>query len=95
MIRLGQAQQFITDNRQLGVGQRAFFLHDGRTSDLLKAIYAHASPVGGVQGDRTLPSFERVTKAGHFKFSALALNACHEIACHGDGAISNVNRSSL
>src|SRR5207237_8742965 len=27
-----------------GIGQRAFFLHDGRTSDLLKAIYAHASP---------------------------------------------------
>jgi hypothetical protein len=27
-----------------GVGQRLFFLHDGRTSDLLKAIEAHASP---------------------------------------------------
>jgi CxxC motif-containing protein (DUF1111 family) len=26
-----------------GVGQRAFFLHDGRTSDLLAAIEAHAS----------------------------------------------------
>jgi CxxC motif-containing protein (DUF1111 family) len=26
-----------------GVGQRAFFLHDGRTSDLLKAILAHDS----------------------------------------------------
>jgi len=29
-----------------GVGQRLFFLHDGRTSDLLEAIEAHAS-VGG------------------------------------------------
>jgi CxxC motif-containing protein (DUF1111 family) len=27
-----------------GVGQRLFFLHDGRTSDLLAAIQAHASP---------------------------------------------------
>ena len=26
-----------------GVGQRLFFLHDGRTSDLLAAIQAHAS----------------------------------------------------
>lgn len=26
-----------------GVGQRIFFLHDGRTSDLLQAIPAHAS----------------------------------------------------
>jgi CxxC motif-containing protein (DUF1111 family) len=28
-----------------GVGQRRFFLHDGRTDDLLEAILAHASPV--------------------------------------------------
>jgi CxxC motif-containing protein (DUF1111 family) len=27
-----------------GVGQRAFFLHDGRTKDLLQAILAHDSP---------------------------------------------------
>ena len=27
-----------------GVGQRRFFLHDGRTDDLLKAIDAHYSP---------------------------------------------------
>jgi CxxC motif-containing protein (DUF1111 family) len=26
-----------------GLGQRIFFLHDGRTSDLVQAIYAHAS----------------------------------------------------
>jgi CxxC motif-containing protein (DUF1111 family) len=29
-----------------GVGQRLFFLHDGRTSDLLQAIEAHSSPGG-------------------------------------------------
>lgn len=32
-----------------GVGQRIFFLHDGRTSDLLQAILAHAS--GGENDD--------------------------------------------
>jgi len=26
-----------------GVGQRIFFLHDGRTTDLLQAIQAHSS----------------------------------------------------
>jgi hypothetical protein len=30
-----------------GVGQRIFFLHDGRTSDLLQAILAHAAPPCG------------------------------------------------
>jgi CxxC motif-containing protein (DUF1111 family) len=27
-----------------GLGQRIFFLHDGRTSDVLEAIAAHQSP---------------------------------------------------
>jgi CxxC motif-containing protein (DUF1111 family) len=31
-----------------GVGQRIFFLHDGRTTDLLQAIAAHASPSNNV-----------------------------------------------
>jgi CxxC motif-containing protein (DUF1111 family) len=30
-----------------GVGQRRFFLHDGRTADLLKAVEAHYSPATG------------------------------------------------
>ena len=33
-----------------GVGQRLFFMHDGRTSDLLQAIEAHADCGGGGQG---------------------------------------------
>jgi Di-haem oxidoreductase, putative peroxidase len=32
-----------------GVGQRMFFLHDGRTSDLLQAIEAHASGAGNCE----------------------------------------------
>jgi hypothetical protein len=34
-----------------GVGQRLFFLHDGRTNDLLEAIEAHFSPAKDCQGD--------------------------------------------
>src|SRR5882724_2031276 len=34
-----------------GIGQRLFFLHDGRTSDLLEAIEAHAD-CGGKSSDR-------------------------------------------
>ena len=30
-----------------GLGQRLFFLHDGRTSDLIEAIQSHASPASG------------------------------------------------
>jgi len=30
-----------------GAGHRLFFLHDGRTSDLLEAIKAHAAPANG------------------------------------------------
>ncbi|HVP51713.1 MAG TPA: di-heme oxidoredictase family protein [Terriglobales bacterium] len=33
-----------------GVGQRLFFLHDGRTSDLLQAIQAHSDCNGGGRG---------------------------------------------
>jgi CxxC motif-containing protein (DUF1111 family) len=35
-----------------GIGQRIFFLHDGRTSDLLEAIQAHAS-LNGEDEDRS------------------------------------------
>jgi CxxC motif-containing protein (DUF1111 family) len=33
-----------------GLGQRLFFLHDGRTSDLMQAIEAHASPGSEANG---------------------------------------------
>jgi CxxC motif-containing protein (DUF1111 family) len=32
-----------------GLGKRIFFLHDGRTKDLLEAIQAHAGSGGGQQ----------------------------------------------
>ena len=36
-----------------GLGQRIFFLHDGRTNDLVRAIQSHASG-----GNRNYPSSE-------------------------------------
>jgi len=42
-----------------GVSQRAFFLHDGRTNDLLQAIYAHKSP--GSEASGVIEMFQRLT----------------------------------
>jgi CxxC motif-containing protein (DUF1111 family) len=44
-----------------GLGQRVFFLHDGRTSDLLQAIEAHASP--GSEADAVIRIFHGLTDA--------------------------------
>ena len=41
-----------------GVGQRIFFLHDGRTSNLLEAIDAHRSP--GSEATRVIEQFHRL-----------------------------------
>jgi CxxC motif-containing protein (DUF1111 family) len=38
-----------------GIGQRIFFLHDGRTSDLLQAIRQHASP--GSEANAVIANF--------------------------------------
>lgn len=45
-----------------GVGQRIFFLHDGRTSDLLVAIQAHNSP--GSEANTAELNFEALSHAG-------------------------------
>jgi CxxC motif-containing protein (DUF1111 family) len=39
-----------------GVGQRLFFLHDGRTGDLLQAILAHYSNAGSISVNISLLS---------------------------------------
>jgi hypothetical protein len=41
-----------------GVGQRLFLLHDGRASDLLSAIEAHASPLKDCVSVSSLETFE-------------------------------------
>jgi len=41
-----------------GIGQRVFFLHDGRTSNLVEAIEAHRSP--GSEANRVIDRFNRL-----------------------------------
>jgi CxxC motif-containing protein (DUF1111 family) len=43
-----------------GVGQRIFFLHDGRTSDLLNAIEQHAS--SGSEANGVIHNFSSLTQ---------------------------------
>ena len=49
-----------------GLGQRVFFLHDGRTNDLLGAIQAHASPPTSdllrSEGNRVAANFNRLSE---------------------------------
>src|SRR6202521_2342836 len=42
-----------------GVGQRIFFLHDGRTTNLIKAIQAHRSP--GSEANKIIERFNRLS----------------------------------
>jgi CxxC motif-containing protein (DUF1111 family) len=42
-----------------GLGQRVFFLHDGRTSNLVDAILQHESP--GSESNRVIENFERLS----------------------------------
>jgi CxxC motif-containing protein (DUF1111 family) len=42
-----------------GVGQRVFFLHDGRTSNLVDAIRAHSSH--GSEANKVIERFHRLT----------------------------------
>ena len=44
-----------------GVGQRIFFLHDGRTSNLLTAIRAHSS--SGSEANATVSNFNSLSAA--------------------------------
>jgi CxxC motif-containing protein (DUF1111 family) len=43
-----------------GAGQRVFFLHDGRTTDLVEAIKAHRSR--GSEANRVIERFERLPR---------------------------------
>jgi len=42
-----------------GVGQRVFFLHDGRTNDLMQAIQQHAS--SGSEANQVISAFNMLS----------------------------------
>ncbi len=44
-----------------GLGQRLYFLHDGRTSDLMQAIQAHSSP--GSEANAVIRNFNGLTES--------------------------------
>ena len=44
-----------------GIGQRIFFLHDGRTSDLYQAILAHAS--NGSEANTVISHFQMLSQS--------------------------------
>ena len=62
-----------------GVGQRLFLLHDGRTSDLLQAIQAHASDCGN----------------GHFRSRGNADQGCGSEANEVIRRFNSLNRSQM
>ena len=70
-----------------GVGQRIFFLHDGRTSDLLQAIMAHQSDVGDCVTTADAETF--VQESSGFKAAASGTFFCGSEA---NGVIDNFNR---
>ena len=73
-----------------GLGQRLFFLHDGRTSDLLEAIREHSSArqlaipgIGGERGGEELlqPEFQRST--GGSELPEIAVAATRTVISRG------------
>ena len=44
-----------------GVGQRLFFLHDGRTTSLIQAIQAHSST--GSEANKVITKYNKLTAA--------------------------------
>ena len=71
-----------------GVGQRLFFLHDGRTSDLLAAIRAHASPAAVCDSNSNAEAF----RANGLEFlPAVQSQSCGSEA---NGVVANFNRLS-
>jgi CxxC motif-containing protein (DUF1111 family) len=67
-----------------GLGQRLFFLHDGRTSDLLQAISAHASP-GNVC--TTSESFQQFTASNGKTFQPFSVS--QSCGSEANGVIAN------
>jgi CxxC motif-containing protein (DUF1111 family) len=67
-IRQGNATEYQFRTAPLwGVGQRLFFLHDGRTSDLVEAITAH-----GGEAARVINNFKNLSVGGDAQFNLTA-----------------------
>ena len=69
-----------------GVGQRLFFLHDGRTSDLLTAIRAHSAPITDCVNTSSLQVFKL---NGQIKLPVSSMTFC------GSEANTVINRFNV
>ena len=89
-----------------GIGQRLFFLHDGRTSNLYQAITAHAG--NGFEGNAVVANFEMLSAADQqalFEFPAVIVSVGTRryvdrglavCACFGSGSvISRVHHENV
>src|SRR5215813_1604531 len=72
-----------------GVGQRIFFLHDGRTSDLLQAILAHQSDDGDCVTTADAETFVRESVGFQAAFSATFF-----CGSEANGVVDNFNKLS-
>src|SRR5207245_3229615 len=72
-----------------GIGQRLFFLHDGRTSDLLQAIWDHSSP-GNVCA--TSESLQQFTASNGKVFQPFSLS--QSCGSEANGVIRNFSALS-
>ena len=70
-----------------GLGQRLFFLHDGRTSDLMQAIEDHTSPGLDCVTDQTAEIF----KSSGMLFTPFSLT----FTCGFRGECGVINKSQL
>ena len=72
-----------------GIGQRLFFLHDGRTSNLYQAITAHAG--NGFEGNAVVANFEMLSAADQqalFEFPAVIVSVAARRCVDGGPVIS-------
>ena len=79
-----------------GLGQRVFFLHDGRTSDLAQAIQQHASDgnsqFGPSEANKVVDNFDSLGNQILFQASNLS-TSLHTLALTVHPASSNIGNS--
>jgi CxxC motif-containing protein (DUF1111 family) len=73
-----------------GAGQRIFFLHDGRTADLMAAIQAHFSDSSGCAATADAETFE--LEPGNIQ--VVAASATFFCGSEANGVVKNFNALS-
>jgi CxxC motif-containing protein (DUF1111 family) len=77
----------------MGLGQRIFFLHDGRTTDLLQAIAAHSDDTGDCTTLTNTANFAIDFSFGDVQFSATSTD--HHCGSEANQVITKFNQLTL